>query len=52
MRGGEERERKRDGSQIKIAWSKSRFGDLEFLRVRGEHEAGGGRDNDENVENE
>lgn len=28
------------GSQIKIAWSKSRIGDLEFFRIRGEHEAG------------
>lgn len=28
------------GSQVKIAWSESRIGDLEFFRVRGEHEAG------------
>lgn len=29
-----------EGSQVKIAWSKSRIGDLEFFRVRREHEAG------------
>lgn len=28
------------GSQVKIAWSESRIRDLEFFRVRGEHEAG------------
>lgn len=26
------------GSQVKIAWSKRRFGDLEFFRIWGEHE--------------
>lgn len=45
-RGGGQEERysnnegKRGGSQIKIAWSKSRIGHLEFFRIRGEHEAG------------
>lgn len=43
--GGESREEvweREFGSQVKIAWSKSRIGDLEFFRVWGEHEAGGG----------
>lgn len=35
-------ERTEEGSQVKIAWSKSRIRDLEFFRVRGEHEAGRG----------
>ena len=30
---------KRGDSQVKVAWSKSRIGDLEFFRVWGEHEA-------------
>lgn len=34
------------GLQIKIAWSKSRIRDLEFFRIRGEHEAEGGFDNE------
>jgi hypothetical protein len=37
-------------SQIKIAWSKRRIGNLEFLRVRGEHEAGGKGEQREQVD--